>query len=87
MLLSQLTFRESESFDQGRRSEMRRPPDQFWASLAWCLFLFTHPPSLPEIKVRTWFFCGLLELRAEENGVSEMGLSDIFWFEASCAYT
>ena len=30
---------------------------------------------------------GLLELRAEENGVSEMGLSDIFRFEASCAYT
>ena len=30
---------------------------------------------------------GLLELRAEKNGVSEMGLSDIFRFEASCAYT
>ena len=30
---------------------------------------------------------GLLELRAEKNGISEMGLSDIFRFEASCAYT
>ena len=30
---------------------------------------------------------GLLELRAEKNGVSEMGSPDIFRFEASCAYT
>jgi len=30
---------------------------------------------------------GLLELRAEKNGISEMGLSDIFRFEASCAFT
>ncbi len=38
---------------------------------------------------RIWWG-GLLELvRAEKNGVSEMGLSDIFRFEAkaSCAYT
>ena len=36
---------------------------------------------------RIWWG-GLLELvRAEKNGVSEMGLSDIFWFEVSCAYT
>jgi hypothetical protein len=61
--------------------------DQLWSSLSWRPFLFSHPPSLPEIKVRTWFFCDLLELRVEKNGVSEMGLSDIFRFEASCAYT
>jgi len=41
MMLIQLTFCESESFDQGRRSETRRPPDRFWASLAWCPFLFS----------------------------------------------
>ncbi len=30
---------------------------------------------------------GLLKQRAKENGVSEMGFSDIFRFEVSCAYT
>ncbi len=43
----------------------------------------SHPWWKPS---RIWWG-GLLELRAEKNGVSEMGLSDIFWFEASCAYT
>ena len=42
MMLSQLTFRESESFDQGRCSETRRPPAQFWASLDWCPFVFFY---------------------------------------------
>jgi hypothetical protein len=66
---------------------MRRLPDQFWASLAWCVFLFSHPPSLPKIRVSTWFFCDLLELRAKKNAFSEMGMSYIFHSEASCAYT
>ncbi len=44
----------------------------------------SHPWWKPS---RIWWG-GLLELvRAEKNGVSEMGLSDIFWFEVSCAYT
>ncbi len=68
MMLSHLTFCESESFDQGWRSETRIPPDQFLALLAWCPFLFSHPPSLSEMKVRTWFFCGLLGIRAKKNG-------------------
>ena len=66
MMLSQLTFRESESLTKAgaAREETARSA---LASLSWRPFLFSHPPSLPEIKVRTWFFCGLLELRAEKN--------------------
>ena len=66
-MLSQLTFREKESFDQGRRSEGGVCLTSLVPLFAWRPFLFSHPPSLPEIKVRTWFFCGLLELRAEKN--------------------
>jgi len=87
MLLSQLTFRESESFDQGRRSEMRRPPDRFWASLAWCPFLFSHPPSLPEIKYVRGSFVVYWSYAPKRMAFSEMGLSYIFHFEVSCAYT
>ena len=43
------------------------------------------PPVVEAIKDLVG--CRLLELRAEKNGISEMGLSDIFRFEASCAYT
>ena len=55
-MLSQLTFRESESFDQGRRSEMRRPPDQFRPPfLGVRSFFLTHPPSLREKYVHGSF--------------------------------
>ncbi len=43
----------------------------------------SHPWWKPS---RIWWG-DLMELGAEKNGVSEMGLSDIFRFEVSCAYT
>ncbi len=44
-----------------------RLPDQLCASIAWCSFLFSHPPSLLEIKsTYVAFFC-FLELRAKNN--------------------
>ncbi len=33
----------------------RRLPDQLWASIAWCPYLLSSPPSLPQKHVlRTW---------------------------------
>jgi hypothetical protein len=87
MMLSQLTFRESESFDQGRHSEGGDCLISFVPLFAWCPFLFSKPPPHPEIKNKWGFFFGLLELRAKKNGISEMGSPHIIHPEASCAYT